>query len=69
MCVHYTHLFECGHYTLSKVDCAQGRTVDKCPVYKEKTMEHESECDDCTPDTNSDQEESDESSGSEGQAA
>ena len=47
MCTRFTHLFTCGHYTVSTVTCAQARSNGKCAVYKEKEVDHEYECDSC----------------------
>ena len=46
MCTRFTHVYKCGHYTVSTVACANSRTA-KCTVYKQKEVDHEYECDSC----------------------
>lgn len=49
MCTRYTHLYTCGHYTLSTITCAKARTAigGKCPISREKEVEYDQDCDDC----------------------
>ena len=48
MCTRFTQTYACGHYNQTTVSCAGSRMMNgKCPVYKEKEVDNEYDCEDC----------------------